>query len=96
MELTQSVLSLLDQERIDAMAQQLGASPQQTERAIEAALIYTAGSVVGFGLSSFAGAFFPPLLILRGGQFTGGASAAIGGLSGAVLAYSHRSGSAMA
>ena len=38
MELTQSVLSVLDQDRIDAMARQLGASPQQTERAIEAAL----------------------------------------------------------
>jgi hypothetical protein len=38
MELTQSVLSVLDQKRIDAMARELGASPQQTERAIEAAL----------------------------------------------------------
>ena len=38
MELTQSVLSVLDQQRIDAMARELGASPQQTERAIEAAL----------------------------------------------------------
>jgi hypothetical protein len=38
MELTQSVLSVLDPDRIDAMAHQIGASPQQTERAIEAAL----------------------------------------------------------
>jgi rhomboid protease GluP len=59
-------------------------------------IIYTAGSVVGFGLSSFAGAFLPPLLILRGGQFTVGASASIAGLIGAVLAYSHRSGSTLA
>jgi rhomboid protease GluP len=60
------------------------------------AIIYTAGSAVGFGLSSFAGAFIPPLLILRGGQFTVGASAPIAGLIGAVLAYSHRTGSTMA
>jgi rhomboid protease GluP len=59
-------------------------------------IIYTAGSIVGFGLSSFAGAFIPPLLILRGGQFTVGASASIAGLIGAVLAYSHRSGSTLA
>ena len=52
--------------------------------------------MVGFGLSSFAGAFIPPLLILRGGQFTVGASAAIAGLIGAVLAYGHRTGSTMA
>jgi membrane associated rhomboid family serine protease len=59
-------------------------------------IIYTAGSIVGFGLSSFAGAYIPPLLILRGGQFTVGASAAIAGLIGAVLAYSHSSGSTLA
>ena len=59
-------------------------------------VIYTAGSIVGFGLSSFAGAFIPPLLILRGGQFTVGASASIAGLIGALLAYGHRSGSGMA
>jgi len=59
-------------------------------------IIYTAGSILGFGLSSFAGAFIPPLLILRGGQFTVGASASIAGLIGAVLAYGHRSGSGMA
>jgi rhomboid protease GluP len=59
-------------------------------------IIYTAGSIVGFGLSSFAGAFIPPLFILRGGQFTVGASAAIAGLIGAVLAYSHQTGSTMA
>jgi rhomboid protease GluP len=59
-------------------------------------VIYTAGSIVGFALSSFAGAFIPPFLILRGGQFTLGASASIAGLIGAVLAYSHRSGSTLA
>ena len=57
----------------------------------------TSPSVVGgFGLSSFAGAFIPPLLILRGGQFTVGASAAIAGLIGALLSYGHRTGSSHA
>ena len=39
-------------------------------------IIYTSGSVAGFVLSSFAGAFVPPLLFLRGSSFTLGASAA--------------------
>ena len=59
-------------------------------------IIYTAGSIVGFALSSFAGASFRRSSILRGGQFTVGASASIAGLIGAVLAYGHRSGSTMA
>ncbi|HEY6362555.1 MAG TPA: rhomboid family intramembrane serine protease [Vicinamibacterales bacterium] len=59
-------------------------------------IIYTAGSVVGFALSSFAGEFLPPLLVLRGSSLTVGASASIAGLIGAILAYGHRSGSGMA
>jgi rhomboid protease GluP len=59
-------------------------------------IIYTAGAVAGFALSSFAGAFIPGFLFLRGGQFTVGASASIAGLVGAILAYGHRSGSSMA
>jgi rhomboid protease GluP len=59
-------------------------------------IIYTAGAVAGFALSSLAGAFIPPILILRGGQFTVGASASIAGLIGALLAYGHRSGSTLA
>ena len=38
MEVMQSVMSALDSQRVDAMSRQLGTSPQQTERAIEAAL----------------------------------------------------------
>ena len=59
-------------------------------------IIYVAGGVAGFALSSFAGEFLPSLLILRGGQITLGASASISGLIGAILAYGHRSGSGMA
>jgi rhomboid protease GluP len=58
-------------------------------------IIYVLSGVAGFTLSSVAGEFFPPLLILRGGQFTVGASASISGLLGALLAYGHRSGSGL-
>jgi rhomboid protease GluP len=59
-------------------------------------LIYTAGSVAGFTLSSVAGEFLPNLILLRGATFTVGASASIAALIGAVLAYGHRSGSSQA
>ena len=61
-----------------------------------AVIIYVVGGMAGFALSSFAGEFIPPLLILRGSPFTVGASASIAALIGAVLAYGHRSGSGMA
>jgi rhomboid protease GluP len=59
-------------------------------------IIYTAGAIVGFALSSFAGAYLPGFFFLRGGQFTVGASASIAGLIGALLAYGQRTGSSMA
>ncbi|HEY5616351.1 MAG TPA: rhomboid family intramembrane serine protease [Vicinamibacterales bacterium] len=59
-------------------------------------IIYTAGGVGGFALSSFAGEFLPAILFLRGSSFTVGASASIAGLIGALLYYGHRSGSSMA
>lgn len=59
-------------------------------------IIYVIAGIAGFTLSSVAGAYFPPLFILRGGQFTVGASASIAGLIGAILAYGHRSGSGQA
>jgi rhomboid protease GluP len=58
-------------------------------------IIYTAGTVAGFALSSFAGAFFPTILFLRGSSYTLGASAAISGLIGALLYYGRRSGSSL-
>jgi rhomboid protease GluP len=59
-------------------------------------IIYTAGSVVGFTLSSFAGAYMPSMPFIGGSQYTVGASASIAGLMGAVLYYGHRSGSSLA
>jgi rhomboid protease GluP len=56
-------------------------------------IIYTAGNVAGFALSSFAGAYLPVILILRGSTITVGASAAISGLIGALLYYGRRTGS---
>lgn len=59
-------------------------------------IIYTISSITGFALSSIAGAYFPDLLFLRGGQFTVGASAPIFGLLGALVYYGRRTGSRIA
>ncbi len=56
-------------------------------------IIYTAGSIVGFMLSSAAAVFLPSLPFLHGSPFTVGASASICGLIGALLYYGHRTGS---
>jgi rhomboid protease GluP len=58
-------------------------------------IIYTVAGVSGFALSSFAWAFLPNLIILRGSEFTVGASAAIFGLLGALVYYGRRSGSSV-
>ncbi len=58
-------------------------------------LIYTLAGIAGFVLSSFAGAYIPDLLFLRGGRFTVGASASIFGLLGALVYYGRRGGSRM-
>ena len=55
-------------------------------------IIYTAGSVVGFVLSSFLGLFNLPLF---GAPYTVGASAPIFGLLGALMYYGRRSGSSL-
>lgn len=59
-------------------------------------IIYTAAGICGFALSSFAGAYLPSILFLRGSAYTLGASASIAGLIGAILYYGRRSGSSMA
>jgi len=56
-------------------------------------IIYTASSVVGFLLSSFAGLIFGTIPILGGAQLTIGASASIFGLLGALVVYGRRGGS---
>ncbi len=57
-------------------------------------LIYTAGGVAGFLLSSAAGHWLPFLpAFLRGARFTVGASAPIFGLLGALVHYGRRRGS---
>jgi rhomboid protease GluP len=56
-------------------------------------IIYTVSGASGFALSSFAGAFVPGFLFLRGSFYTVGASAAIFGLLGALVYYGRRTGS---
>jgi membrane associated rhomboid family serine protease len=58
-------------------------------------IIYTIAGACGFLLSSFAGAHLPALPLLRGAQFTLGASAAIFGLLGALVYYGRRTGSSL-
>jgi len=56
-------------------------------------IIYTVGGVVGFTLSSVAGAYFPRLPFLSGGGFTVGASAPVFGLIGALYHYGRKGSS---
>ncbi|MFN2447134.1 MAG: rhomboid family intramembrane serine protease [Vicinamibacterales bacterium] len=58
-------------------------------------IIYTLSGVSGFAVSSLAGAYLGgmPIPMLRGAQFTVGASASIFGLLGAMVHYGRRTGS---
>src|SRR4051794_2851203 len=58
-------------------------------------IIYTAGGIAGFTLSSVAGAYFPNLPFLRAAGLTVGASAPLFGMIGALYHYG-RSGSSVA
>jgi rhomboid protease GluP len=58
-------------------------------------IIYTAGGIAGFTLSSLAGAYFPNIPFLRAGGLTVGASAPLFGMIGALYHYG-RSGSSIA
>ena len=72
---------------------QLGPATAEFYGPARTAIIYTAGAIAGFALSSFAGAFIPSVLFLRGSQLTIGASAPISGLIGALMYYGRRTGS---
>ena len=63
-------------------------------------IIYTAGSIAGFALSSIAARYFPVFPVIGGKVFwfdhmTVGASASLAGLLGAMVYYGRRSGSGM-
>jgi rhomboid protease GluP len=56
-------------------------------------IIYTAGAIAGFTLSSCAAVYIPALPFLHGSYYTVGASASISGLIGALLYYGRSTGS---
>jgi rhomboid protease GluP len=58
-------------------------------------IVYTVGGVVGFMLSTFAGAVMPQLPFIGAGRLTIGASAPIFGLLGGLMYYSRRGGSSL-
>jgi rhomboid protease GluP len=72
---------------------QLGPAVGDLYGAARMIIIYTLSGIAGFLLSSVAGQYLPPLPLLRGAQFTIGASAPIFGLLGALVYYGRRSGS---
>jgi rhomboid protease GluP len=72
---------------------QLGPATADVYGAGRMIVIYTVAGICGFALSSVAGAYLPG--ILRGAQFTVGASASIFGLLGALVYYGRRTGSRM-
>ena len=74
---------------------QLGPAVGDIYGAARMIIIYTIAGAAGFLLSSFAGAYLPPLPLLSGAQFTIGASAPIFGLLGALVYYGRRGGSSM-
>jgi rhomboid protease GluP len=74
---------------------QLGPATAEVYGAGRMVIIYTVAGICGFVLSSVGGAYLSalPLPMLRGAQFTIGASASIFGLLGALVYYGRRSGS---
>jgi rhomboid protease GluP len=60
-------------------------------------IIYVVSGVVGFMMSTLAGAYLGwlPIPFLRGAQFTVGASASVFGLLGALVYYGRRTGSSV-
>ncbi len=74
---------------------QLAPATAQMYGAGRMVIIYTAASVVGFGLSSLAGLYLAGVPFIRGAGFTVGASAPIFGLLGALVYSGRRGGSSL-
>jgi rhomboid protease GluP len=74
---------------------QLGPATAEMYGAGRMVIVYTAGGVAGFFLSSLAWLVMPALPIIGGAPYTLGASAAIFGLLGALVYYGQRSGSSI-
>jgi rhomboid protease GluP len=66
---------------------QMGPAITELFGASRTIIIYTIGGIVGFALSSFAGAYLPNLPFLHGSALTVGASAPVLGLIGALYHY---------
>src|SRR5436309_3139110 len=69
------------------MVRQIGPATADIIGPARTVIVYTAGGIAGFLLSSAAGALLPPMPLLSGAQFTIGASAPIFGLLGALFHY---------
>src|SRR5262249_26769122 len=71
---------------------QLGPSTADLYGSARMVIIYTAGAIAGFTLSSVASVYFPALPLIGGGQanITAGASASLAGLIGAHVYYGRR------
>jgi rhomboid protease GluP len=76
---------------------QLGPSTAHLYGAARMVIIYTAGAIAGFALSSISSVYFPAIPLIGGGQpnLTVGASCSLAGLIGAHVHYGRRSGSRM-
>jgi rhomboid protease GluP len=75
------------------MVRQIGPATADILGPARTVIVYTAGGIAGFLLSSAAGALLPPVPLLSGAQFTIGASAPIFGLLGALFHYGRTSSS---
>jgi rhomboid protease GluP len=73
----------------------LGPSTAEIVGPARTVIIYVVSGACGFALSSFAGAYFPPIPFLQGADYTIGASASVFGLLGALMHYGRKSGSGL-
>jgi rhomboid protease GluP len=74
---------------------QLGPPTAEMYGAARMVIIYVIGGMVGFIVSTLAGAVMPPLPFIGAGTLTIGASSPIFGLLGGLMYYSRRGGSSL-